>query len=93
MISVVLISNDNSSEAIEHALQIGSACLTGSWVPAEPHFSKFGPPGGRTLADLLRPQTHDLFAEGRPGRTLADLLRPQTHDTFLRRAGREAWTL
>ena len=75
-----------------------------SWVPAEPHFSKFGPPGGQTLADLLRPQTHDLFAEGWPGRTLADLLRLQTHDlsfspslyhimTFLRRAGREAWTL
>ena len=28
VISVVLICNDNSSEAIEHALQIGSACLT-----------------------------------------------------------------
>ena len=27
--------------------------------------SKFGPPGGQTLADLLRPQTHDLFAESR----------------------------
>ena len=53
-----------------------------SWVPAEPHFSKFGPPGGQTLADLLGAQTHDLFAEGRPGRTLADLLRPQTHDLF-----------
>ena len=53
-----------------------------SWVPAEPHFSKFGPPGGRTLADLLRPQTHDLFAESRPGRTLADLLGAQTHDLF-----------
>ena len=54
-----------------------------SWVQAEPHFSKFGPPGGRTLADLLRPQTHDLFAEGRPGRTLADLLGAQTHRSML----------
>ena len=59
-----------------------------SWVPAEPHFSKFGPPGGRTLADLLRPQTHDLFARSRPGTpkkvmgppkegALADLLAPE----------------
>ena len=54
----------------------------------EPHFSKFGPPGGRTLADLLWPQTHELFAEsqsrgvdtifstfGRGCRALARLLR------------------
>ena len=41
MISVVLMCNDNNSEAIEHALQIGSACLTalcdGGGQGAVPH--------------------------------------------------------
>ena len=50
--------------AVEVGRDAGSPAKR-TWVPAEPHFSKFGPPGGHTLADLLRPQTHDLFAESR----------------------------